>query len=315
MISVVICTYNRADLLVDCLKSVARQSISKEKYEVLIIDNNSLDDTRAVAEWFSARYSNMHVFSEVRQGLSHARNRGWLEARGEYIAYIDDDCKVPSGWVSMAIGIIKNHHPSVFGGPFYPFYRSGKPRWYKDKYGSYSIDDQARRLTEHEFLFGGNIFFKRATLELLGGFSPELGMKGDRLGYGEEIALLKKLYAFYPYEKVYYHPGLFLFHLVRREKMYWPWIIKHRFITRRYAYRVNAGTPKVDIRFFPFVKKMSMILLRLFFETYAGLVKRDRNRYPYYQNYLFEYALRNVDRLGWTFEQYKMSKNNDVSEC
>lgn len=240
LISVIVCTHNRSALLSDCLTSLVKQDAQKHFYEILIIDNKSTDDTVVVAQKFISKSENIRLIHENKLGLGNARNRGWKKAKGDYVAYTDDDCKLPQEWISNAIKIIYNIRPAVFGGPVRPFYNSKKPKWYRDQYGSLMLNGPSRELKDNEFLFGGNIFIKKNLMEKLGGFSTALGMIGKQLGYGEETALLRRIYNEFPEDRIYYDPQLYVLHLVREKKMKWPWIVRHRFVTRRYAYRVQA---------------------------------------------------------------------------
>ena len=94
LISVVICTYNRAALLANLLENLSAQSIDPSTYEIIIVDNNSLDQTRNVVEAFATSHGNVSYGFEACQGLSWARNHGYRIARGEYVAYLDDDWTV-----------------------------------------------------------------------------------------------------------------------------------------------------------------------------------------------------------------------------
>ena len=78
--SVIVCTYNRSGLLRRALEALCRQTLASSEYEIIIVDNNSHDDTRVVGEDFRRRFSHIRYCFEVQQGLSHARNRGWLAA-------------------------------------------------------------------------------------------------------------------------------------------------------------------------------------------------------------------------------------------
>ena len=92
IISAIICTYNRCESLSDTLKSLIEQSIPKGwTLEILVIDNNSTDETKRVVQDASgvSRWPIRRV-REPQQGIAHARNRGLLSARGQYIAFIDD---------------------------------------------------------------------------------------------------------------------------------------------------------------------------------------------------------------------------------
>src|SRR5262245_32415256 len=81
LFSIVICTFNRSTLLADALLDLSRQSLDASLYEVLVVDNNSTDPTRDVVERASRERPNVRYLRETRQGLSHARNLGWREAR------------------------------------------------------------------------------------------------------------------------------------------------------------------------------------------------------------------------------------------
>ncbi len=177
LISVVVCTYNRCDLLEQVMKTLVIQTLSRDQFEIIVVDNNSKDGTSKVTDLFIVNNpeTNIRYALETKQGLSHARNRGWKEAKGEYVSYIDDDCKAPGQWLEVAKQIIDQHFPTIFGGPYYAFYSSPKPNWFKDSYGSHTLGDQAHPMGLDEFVSGGNIFFQKSLLQKIGGFDPNLG--------------------------------------------------------------------------------------------------------------------------------------------
>src|SRR5215470_14722752 len=92
-ITVLVCTYNRSRTLGETIESVATQALPQPlSWELLIVDNNSSDDTRRVVEGFQRQYpERIRYFFEPQQGLSYARNAGIREARGEILVFIDDD--------------------------------------------------------------------------------------------------------------------------------------------------------------------------------------------------------------------------------
>jgi glycosyltransferase involved in cell wall biosynthesis len=101
-VSVIICTYNRAPSLRATLRSLAdtrgRPEIS---WEVIVVDNNSSDDTRTAVEEFAGTSGlSVRYLFEGRQGKSFALNTGIVAARGEVLAFTDDDVEVASGWVT-----------------------------------------------------------------------------------------------------------------------------------------------------------------------------------------------------------------------
>ena len=92
-ISVVICTYNRSRHLKNILNSLAEQEVPDDLvWEIVVIDNNSKDDTKDVVDEFTLKTPiPVKYFTEEKQGLSHARNRGIVESEGKYVAFTDDD--------------------------------------------------------------------------------------------------------------------------------------------------------------------------------------------------------------------------------
>lgn len=298
LISVVICTYNRADLARQAITFVLAQDFPQTGYELLIVDNNSTDHTNALAQEFCKAYPNVRYFLESQVGLSHARNRGWQEAAGKYVAYIDDDCKVPPTWLRAASRVIEQVHPSAFGGPYYAFYNSPKPAWFKDEYGSHVQGVVARSLKIDEYLCGGNMFLRLDILSKLGGFNTEFGMKGDKYSYGEETELFHRLRSVFPDSLIYYDPALFVYHLVRAEKMKLMKVLRMSFDQGRdYAKFIeHIPNPKTQRLAFQVVE----ILLKNVKSFSWDVVWRDRNLYPFHQNFLYEVSFELVMDLGFS---------------
>jgi glycosyltransferase involved in cell wall biosynthesis len=306
LISVVVCTFNRSDLLANLLEGLCLQAVEKPEYEIIVVDNNSRDDTRDVVRGFCKAYPNVRYCFEGRQGLSRARNRGWRKARGEYVAYIDDDCKAPEQWLAVARAVILEKSPGVLGGPYYAFYNSPKPAWWRDRYRSCEHGERPRALRENEYLSGNNIFFRREILQTLGGFDTRLGMSGGSLAYGEETALLRCVRNRMPDELIYYDPALFVYHLVPVRKMSLLWTARQRFADGHYSYLVfrngNAGS---DVGHRRLLKKGLKTLLVLVSDLGRGLFYRDRCKYPYFENFLFEEVLCHFRGLGGLYGQHE----------
>lgn len=305
-ISVVICTYNRAELLANSLQTLCEQTINKSDYEILVVDNNSQDGTPSLTKTFCRNYPNIRYALETRQGLSHARNRGWREAKGRYVAYVDDDCKMPARWLAVAMQIIDQIAPAVFGGPACAFYNSPKPYWWKDRYGTYEQSQVSRPLRGLEYLKGNNIFFRRDVLESMNGFDARLGMTDKKLGYHEETELQIRIRKTMPDELIYYDTNLHVFHLVRAETMTWRWILNSCFASGRYSYYAfQSINPRiVTLTKFQLLIKASAILLFIFKDIFVGALRNDRERYPHLQNYLYENTIRHMIVLGEIYEQY-----------
>jgi glucosyl-dolichyl phosphate glucuronosyltransferase len=297
LISVVICTYNRADLARQAIKSILAQDFPPSKFELLIVDNASTDHTHAVAQEFCSAYPNVRYFFESNIGLSNARNRGWQEAGGEYVAYIDDDCKVPPAWLSAASRVVEQVHPPAFGGPYFAFYNSPKPAWFKDEYGSHVQGHTARPLEAGEYLSGGNMFLCVDILRELGGFKAGFGMKGEEQAYGEETELFHRLRKAYPDSVIMYDPALYVYHLVRSEEMKLKNILRRNFNGGRDYAKINQQSPQPNNLRLSF--QVMMVFLRIVKSTTWDLLLRDRSLYPFYQNSLYEVSFRLVANLGY----------------
>ncbi len=304
LISVIICTYNRAALLAALLETVCRQTSAPSAYEVIVVDNNSTDETAAICATLAQCYPNVRCIVERQQGLSHARNRGWQAAQGDYVAYIDDDCTVPPDWLAVAREIVQTSVPDVFGGPYFAFYQSPKPAWFDDSYGSWQPAQQATAIMPTA-LHGGNLFLRRALLMASGGFQPEFGMQGEKVGYGEETELLLRLQATWPATTFYYEPRLFVYHLVRPEKMSIRWHLRARFIRGRAVYHIRALASQQPAGRLRALWQIIGVTRQLCRGMTIGTFLRDRSLYPYYQNYWYESVLPHVRRLGIAYEQYR----------
>ncbi len=311
LISVVICTYNRAELARQAIVSVLAQDFPPNSYELLIVDNNSADHTRAMVQEFCEQYPNVRYFLERNVGLSYARNRGWQAARGEYVAYIDDDCKVPLAWLRAASRVIEQGHPDAFGGPYLAFYNSPKPAWFKDEYGSHVQGQAGRLLQAGEYLDGGNLFLRVAALKSLGGFDTGLGMQGSKIGYGEETGLLNSWREHAA--KIVYAPEVFVYHLVRPEKMrLWPNLVMN--FSGGYSYAKIVGQPTHgDLLHTAYAmlrncSKVVKCALRIARSVAWDVLRRDRLQYPFSQNFFYEVSFQQVTDLGYLIGLFSVEK-------
>lgn len=294
-VSVIVCTYNRADLLPGCLESLVAQTANKKDYEVIVVNNNSTDSTQEIAEAFAAREPNFRVVIEIAQGLSHARNRGFREARTEYVAYIDDDAKAEPDWIERALRIVEEQSPDIFGGSIYPFYLTEKPPWFKDAYEIRQTTERPMELKDKDYISGSNIFFRRPLLESVGGFDSNLGMKGKRLSYGEETAVIVQVRQSQPDALIFYHPNLRVKHLTPAEKMRVSYFLRSRFAVGWYflSFMTEEGAGRVSATI-----RLYRTLISILFCLLRGIVSRSPAVYPHWQNYIVEEVAPMFIQLG-----------------
>lgn len=289
-ISVVVCTYNREKMLPECLDSLANQRANKNLYEVIVVDNNSKDNTSKVANEFVTKYSNFKILFEQNQGLSHARNLGLKEALADYVAYIDDDARAGEDWIEEALKIVNEKQPDIFGGPVYPIFPDGKPEWFKEEYGTRGDMGQTGWLKKG-FLIGTNIVFKKSILEEYGGFDPALGMKGENLSYHEETRVVFR--AFKENKKIYYSKELAVRDIIPDYKKSLAFFIYSKY---------KAGFDGQELwneEFEPMeLLNLLMLINQTMDELNFALRKRDRTQYKYPENYVIERTMNNFFKIG-----------------
>lgn len=222
-VSVIVCTYNRCALVRESILSLLEQDIAKNSYEIIVVDNNSTDNTKYVVEEISkGEMPVLKYIKEDRQGLSYARNRGAREASGEIVAYIDDDAIAEKGWLKGLLDVYRNFPDAgIVGGRIDPVWLHEKPSWItKNIEVAYTILNYGNEIKEISFPktpFGANLSVKRDVFLSLGGFSTQLGRKAASLISNEE------LYLCYLVEqndkKLYYTPNAVVHHKVFPERL------------------------------------------------------------------------------------------------
>ncbi len=229
-LSVVICTHNRADDLGRALESLVRQSLSRESFEVLVVDNRSTDNTPAVVEEWQA-YRSIRYVHEPELGLCQARNTGWRASAGEIVAYLDDDAIADPSWASEIMDAFGGGTPRLgcVGGRVEPVFHAPRPPWLSDQVAlSLTIVDWSP--TPHviddlrqEWLAGVNIAFPRRVLEEVGGFHPALDRSGKRMLSSGDV-YLQRLIMEAGYQ-VLYHPAASVRHQVPTSRLEKRWFI------------------------------------------------------------------------------------------
>ena len=197
--TVLIATYNRAALLDETLTWLARMRVSPTlTWEVIVIDNNSADNTRAVVErhipGFPAR---LRYLFEGRQGRSSALNAGIAEAGGSVLAFTDDDVRVVDGWLDAAAAPLLGPDPALAytGGPVRPIWGADPPDWLDltrgDLWGTIAIQNHGAASFIYEegrkVPLGANMAVRRDVFARIGGFRADLGRTGGRLVLGQEV--------------------------------------------------------------------------------------------------------------------------------
>jgi len=304
--SIVICTHNREDLLPVALKSACEQSADPQTFEVVVVDNNSTDGTRDIVNRFREQFPNVQYYFEPKTGLSHARNCGWQNARGSYVAYIDDDCTLPPHWLTVARRIVNQFSPGAFGGPALPLFNEPSPPWFKESYSSRKLESGS--FANSSQLRGHNMVIRRSLLADIQGFDPNLGMKGKKIAYGEETRFFERVVKEYPDETLYFDPDFFLYHLVRTEKMTLPWLMRGFFAKGRYSYLTLHENNGRQFHTSSLVLNSIKLILLIAYDLSLGALLRDRKKYNYMKNYFYEHTAHYLKSLGRLYAKHEVQR-------
>jgi glycosyltransferase involved in cell wall biosynthesis len=234
LISALVCTHNRAAVLQRALASLAAQTLATDRFEIVVIDNASTDATRGVVERERAGGAAVRYVHEPRLGVSHARNRGWREARAPLVAYLDDDAIAAPDWLARIVACFEalDPKPGCLGGPVAPIWEVPRPDWLPDALLPFltvlDLEQGPGPLPRGRFLYGTNSAFLRERLAAIGGYAPELGPIGSWHRSGEDTFVQKRLreqgFA------LWYDPALRVRHHVPAERVTQRWLVQRLYL-------------------------------------------------------------------------------------
>jgi glycosyltransferase involved in cell wall biosynthesis len=198
-ISAIISTYNRARFLPGLFDSLKGQTLPADQFEILIINNNSIDETELLSREFADNSNRINVryFTETNQGLSYARNRGIKEAVHELVTFIDDDALPAEDFLEKTV-LFFDEHPEAgaAGGKILLQFMDMKPAWYNrflsPLLGYYNYGNRTK-LFRHDYFRGSNMTFRKSLFDTFEPFDTRLGRFGDILTGGEEKELFYRL--------------------------------------------------------------------------------------------------------------------------
>jgi glucosyl-dolichyl phosphate glucuronosyltransferase len=218
-LSVILCTYNRAAILAETLRSL--ESVRQPRgltWELVLVDNNSRDDTRQIVEAATRRgvLPCRYVF-EARQGKAHALNTGVARAQAEVLAFTDDDVIFDPRWLEAVWRPFGDPTCLGIGGQILPVWSHPKPAWYSET-GPYELMTAIARYMWGletkpvvQAPWGANMAYRRAAFVQCGGFDPRFGPKGDIRRLGVDIQFGRRVLAggarvLYVPDAIVHHP-------------------------------------------------------------------------------------------------------------
>jgi len=228
-ISVVVSTYSKDRLgyLLGCIQSLKRQSLKPD--EIILV----LDPYPDLVEFYESKLpEDVRVVTSQKCGLSNARNAGVKSAKGEIIAFIDDDAVADENWLE---NLVKNYEdPNVVGvgGLIKPLWEDGYPAWFPEELNwvvgcSYKGLPECKASVRNPI--GCNMSFRKSVFEKVGYFRGDVGRFGKRLLAGEEPELSLRILEKIPNSKIIYEPSAVVHHIVDKNRTSLEYLWKRSF--------------------------------------------------------------------------------------
>jgi glycosyltransferase involved in cell wall biosynthesis len=223
-IEIILCTHNRCQTLMRALESAAALVLPEEvEWQVLVVDNCSRDKTHEVVDDFCRRHpGRFRYLFEGHPGKSYALNTAIREARGDVLAFMDDDVTVDANWLQNLTAALHDGKWAGAGGRVIPEWSCPAPRWLspKSKYASgplvqFDLGDEAGELFEPPF--GTNMAFRREMFEKYGNFLVELGPRPGSEIRNEDTEFGARLLS--GRERLRYEPSAEVYHPVQEDRL------------------------------------------------------------------------------------------------
>lgn len=304
MLEILVCSYNDAAYLPHMFESLCAQTVEMKPIRIIFVDNASTDHTREIVDQYVDKLTIDYIF-EPRLGLKHAINTGYHHARADYVGHLEADVKAHPTWVETVLRVIEEDRPGAFGGRHFSFYVSKKPVWYLDKYNTKDLGREQRHLADTEYLNGVNMVWRREIVQQLGGFDIDVGLVGRGTARGDETNLQVRARRQIPDIKMLYIPDMIVYHVARPHTLslwYWiRWNFSHGWHHGEIFVRDAESAPVSRSRLF---KRGMRYLERIIKQTFRAYWRRDKSRYPYAQNYIYEEVLPLVQEFAILCERF-----------
>jgi len=230
-ISIVVCTYNNATMLDRTLFAVENLTTHPlDKWEVLVVNNNCTDDTRAVVDNYRLRNSRFRLIYEYQQGLTPARLCGVKNSTQDWIAFVDDDCVLDPGWLQSAILFAESNPDAAgFGGKVSLNWETQPPSFVNKFHYCFAEQELGSEQTVVDQLVGAGMVVNRKLLEKSGWVQRPLldDRVGKQLVSGGDVEIAVRLRAI---SKLWYVPTCSLSHVIPNYRT-----------TVSYLMRINFG--------------------------------------------------------------------------
>ena len=233
-ISIIVCTFNRAQKLGDFLNRLESHVLkSNLDVEIILIDNNSSDETpKILAEYKASSKLTVITVYEIRQGANYARNAGIKNARSQILVFTDDDVDFTDTWLVDFSNYLEKHPEcQVITGKIIPKFTLPKPEWLIDRmlnvYGQQNYGESSIDIQFPDFPVEMNKAIRMHIFDLYGGFSTEYSRDDKSLMSNDGKFFFYRLSQ--NKEIVRYIPGACLFHIIPEIRITPTWVIRRYF--------------------------------------------------------------------------------------
>jgi glucosyl-dolichyl phosphate glucuronosyltransferase len=233
-VTVAVITYNRSRQLRQALGGILRQDYPADRWELLVIDNNSGDDTKDVVASFVTASPAPRRIVETRQGLDFGRNRAVEEAKGDLIVLVDDDILVEPDWLAQLVAPFSSesaHKIGVVGGEVEPVYPDGIPDWQRGAHRPLRFRSDPGPLPPNQAPMGANFAFPKWVFVRFGRFDTRLDRKGTRLFGGGDSQMIRRLRSVGL--EAWFVPGARVLHQIPAGRLTLGYSLRHAFDSAR----------------------------------------------------------------------------------
>lgn len=262
MISVIIPTRNRAELLDCALRSITLQTLPRSDYEVLVVDNGSTDGTAQVVAAHKSVHVNLGSVYAPKPGLHAARHEGMTVSKGEILVFADDDIEAQPTWLQTVSQCFSDSCVAMVGGNNYPKFMVAPPWWIRNlwnrnRWFGYKAIPALSVLEflwgRHEispyWVWGCNFAIRKDVLLAAGGFHPD-GMPQDLIRFRGDGETHVSRFVADSGMKCVFHPGASVYHKVPASRMTYQYFYQRGYnqgvsdsytVLRDAKFQVNDG--------------------------------------------------------------------------
>lgn len=225
-VTAILCTYNRCESLAKALQNLAVSIVPENvEWEVLVVDNNSSDQTKAVVQGFSDRYpGRFRYLFEPQQGKSYALNAGICDAQGEILAFVDDDVTVEPEWLQNLTSPLHQGTWAGSGGRILPAPGFVPPDWLAvdgpcNLIGAlcayFNPGEAPGELKQPPY--GANMAFRKEMFQRYGNFRTDLGPRPNSEMRSEDTEFVRRLMT--AGERLRYVPAATVYHEIHENRV------------------------------------------------------------------------------------------------